>query len=67
MDRTHRLARFLAPLALAGSLAAATPLAHADAAPRTPSMATQQVPSHTPSPDFTIKICVGSHCVTIKF
>lgn len=69
MDRTyiHCLARFLAPVALVGSLAAATPLAHAATAPQSPAVATQPMSSHTPSPNFTITICMGCHCVTIKF
>lgn len=70
MDRTHRLARLarlLAPVALVGSMAAATPLAQAASAPRASAVATQQATQSAPSPDLTIKICWGSHCVTISF
>lgn len=65
MNRTHRLARLLAPVALAGSIAAATPLAHAAPARHTSTVATQQVPLHTVSPDLSITICINDHCVTI--
>ncbi len=63
MYRTHRLVRLLAPLALAGSIATATPLAQAATAPQ-PSTSVSQ---HMPSPDLSITICIGSHCVTIRF
>jgi hypothetical protein len=39
MYRTHRLVRILTPLALVGSLAAATPLAHAASGHHNPSLA----------------------------
>ena len=65
MNRTHRLARLLAPVALVGSIAAATPLAHAAPAQHTSTVATPHVSLHTVSPDLSITICIGKHCVTI--
>lgn len=75
MDRTRRLARLLAPVALVGSIAVATQPAHAASAPQlstaaTPQLstaATPQVAPQRPVLDFSIKICIGDHCVTISF
>jgi hypothetical protein len=66
MYRTHRLVHLLAPLALVGSIAAGTPLAHAATAPQTPTAATQSSSRPMPQPDLSVTICVANHCVTIK-
>jgi hypothetical protein len=76
MNRTHHLARVLAPVALLGSVAAATPLAHAS--PAHPTRVAQlsavggqralpDMHANTVSPDFSVTICIKSVCVTIKF
>lgn len=75
MNRTHHLARVLAPVALLGGVAAATPLAHA--APAYPAKVAQMsaiggqhtlsgVQSNKVSPDLSVTICIRSVCVTIK-
>ncbi len=73
MNRTHRIAHLLAPVALLGGVIAATPVAHAAPSHRS-APSTQFQGSGTDlthgsriSPDLTIKICIGSHCVVIKF
>jgi hypothetical protein len=74
--RTHHLARVLAPVALLGSVAVATPLAHA--APAQPAKVAQvdaagvqrAVPgmhSNRVSSDVEITICIRGMCVKIKF
>jgi hypothetical protein len=79
MNRTPRIAQALAPLALLGSIAVATPLAHAAPAHHAPTAKTPQLRAltgqraalgmlqHAASPDLTITICIGSHCVRISF
>ena len=73
MNSTHRIAHILAPLALIGGIAAAVPAAHA--APTSHAAPSAQL--HTGagdtsqgsriSKDLSVTICVGKHCITIKF